>query len=197
MIYQGFINFVIFSFILAGFIFIFGNPEWFPDFYRLNFMSVLAFIYAALIISIARIFKSDKPEKRESIVKLQAAVSAVVLLDGLGALGLFKLYRIGFSYDKLAHFLSAFILIFALSQFIHQWKEIDLKKSLIRASILVFLGGLGWELLEFSSDEILKTTAFGMDGKYLLEDTVKDIALNTAGIITGVLFLLLKRKQFR
>jgi hypothetical protein len=195
MSYKKFVNFTIFSFVLAGFILTFGNGEWFPDFYRPKFMGVLSFFCAALVTSIPKIFKSNEPEKQESVIKLQAAIAVVILLNGLGALGLFKLHRIGFPYDKLLHFSNSFILLLSLNQFICQWKKIDFKKSLIRAGILVLISGFVWELLEFSSDEIFKTTAFGIDGNHLFEDTIKDIAFNIGGIITGVFVLLPKNKK--
>src|SRR3990172_6312363 len=80
-------------------------PDNLPSFYRPGLMASLAFVSALLIVLPRLIFRSGWDEKKShKLLRFQALVALVLLLNGLGGLGLYKLYVVGFEYDKLMHF---------------------------------------------------------------------------------------------
>lgn len=185
---KGFREIVVGIFILVGLILFFGNQEWFPDFYNPKFMAVIAFISAFLIVLPRLIFKTNNDfKKQQSLNFLQAGLIIILTLNGLGALGFFQLYKIGFGYDKLLHFITPFIFMIVFSHFGFQWYEWSLKKSVVSAAILVFMGGFVWELFEFLGDTIFGTQMLGQYGVSVLKDTIWDCIFNFFGIISGII----------
>jgi hypothetical protein len=130
-------------FIIAGLILIFGKQEWFPEFYRPQFMGIMAFVSAFLIISPRFIFSarggsafggkpsSEELNKQKSLNLLQAVLVAGLTLNSLGALGLFQLYKIGFEYDKFLHFIAPFLSVMVFGRFGIDWYGWSFKKSII------------------------------------------------------------------
>lgn len=166
-----------------------------PTFYKQNVMSALAFVSAALIVLPAFVFRSADPSKKRAVLELQVAVAVGLLINGAGGLGLYKLYKVGFQYDKLAHFLTAFILAVELTQFSERWFQKSPRQSLVAATLLTFFGGILWELLEFLSDRFLGTELLGGGTGLIREDTTLDVFMNTAGIALGALFFFWNRRR--
>ena len=201
-------KFIAAVFIIAGLILIFGKREWFPEFYRPQFMGIIAFVSALLIILPRFIFSarggsafSGKPSseelnKQKSLNLLQAVLVVGLALNSLGALGLFQLYKIGFEYDKLIHFVVPFLSVIAFSRFGLDWYGWSFGKSIILAAVLVILGGFLWELFEFFGDRLFKTEMSGYYGKFIIKDTVWDLAMNLFGVIGGILsFVFIKKTR--
>ena len=201
-------KFIAAVFIIAGLILIFGKREWFPEFYRPQFMGIIAFVSALLIILPRFIFSarggsafSGKPSseelnKQKSLNLLQAVLVVGLALNSLGALGLFQLYKIGFEYDKLIHFVVPFLSVIAFSRFGLDWYGWSFGKSIILAAVLVILGGFLWELFEFFGDRLFKTEMSGYYGKFIIKDTVWDLAMNFFGVIGGILsFVFIKKTR--
>ncbi|MDP3015232.1 MAG: hypothetical protein Q8N28_02360 [bacterium] len=175
-------------FIIAGLILIFGKQEWFPDFYRPQFMGVMAFISAFLIVLPNLIFKfPDDPLKQKTLIFFQNVLIITLLLNGLGELGFYQLYKIGFEYDKLLHFIVPFISVMALSSFGFNWYGWSFRKSIILSVVLVIIGGFLWEFFEFFGDRFFKTEMFGYYGKFIIKDTVWDLIMNFFGIVGGII----------
>lgn len=199
-------KFIAAVFIIAGLILIFGKREWFPDFYRPQFMGIIALLSAFLIVLPSLIFSArggfafgEKPSpeelnKQKSLNLLQAVLVAGLALNSLGALGLFQLYKIGFEYDKLLHFVVPFLSVMAFSRFGLDWYGWSLKKSIILSTVLVILGGFFWEFFEFFGDRLFKTEMSGYYGKFIIKDTIWDLAMNFFGVIGGILsFIFIKK----
>lgn len=182
-----FVKIAIGIFVFVGLILFLGRKEWFPDFYNPKFMAMMAFISAFLIVLPRLIFKTNNDlKKQQSLNFLQAGLIIILALNGLGALGLFQLYRVGIQYDKLVHFIGPFIFIIIVSRFGFQWYKWSLKKSIILAAILVFIGGFIWELFEFFMDYLFRTQMLGQYGEFAFKDTIWDIIFNMFGIISGI-----------
>lgn len=183
-------------FVIAGLVLILGKQEWFPEFYRPQFMGIIAFISAFLIVLPRFIFEpsSEELNKQKSLNLLQAVLVVGLVLNSLGALGLFQLYKIGFEYDKLLHFIVPFLSVIVFNRFGLDWYGWSFGKSIILSTVLVILGGFLWEFFEFFGDNLLKTEMSGYYGKFIVKDTVWDLIINFFGVIAGILsFVFIKR----
>ena len=190
------IKFTVAIFVIAGLILIFGKREWFPEFYRPQFMGVMAFISAFLIILPSLIFKfPDDPLKQKTLKFFQNVLITALLLNGLGALGFYNFYKIGLEYDKLLHFITPFLSVMALGRFGFNWYEWNFKKSIILSAVLVIIGGFLWELFQFLGDTFFKTQMMGYYGKFIIKDTVWDLIMNLFGITAGVLGLIIFKSR--
>lgn len=176
-------------FVIAGLVFIFGKQEWFPDFYRPQFMGVIALFSAFLIVLPRFIFEpsSEELNKQKSLNLLQAVLVVGLVLNSFGALGLFQLYKIGFEYDKFLHFVVPFLSVMVFSCFGFNWYGWSFRKSIILSTVFVILGGFFWELFEFFGDRFFKTEMLGYYGKFIIKDTIWDLATNFFGIVGGII----------
>lgn len=189
-----FLKISVLIFLLAGFVFILGDPSWFPDFYAPKLFGIFSFISAFVIILPARIFHAHEQKKKESLINLQTVITIGLFLNGFGSLGLFQLYRVGFQYDKVLHFSIALIVIPFLAYFIYNWYELTFRKSILLAALIMILTGLIWEGLEYSIDFIFKTKTFGLYGTEPIRDTILDLIFNVVGACIAVSFLLYRRR---
>ncbi|MBI5401710.1 DUF2238 domain-containing protein [Candidatus Wolfebacteria bacterium] len=190
-----FINFSITIFIVAGLLLFIGKKNWFPGFYNPDFMSAMSFIAVLIIILPSFLFKAENSNKQKVVVKIQNTLAATLILNGIGSLGGFKLYLIGFEYDKLVHFLVSFILFFGLVDFISDWKEISYKKAIIISIIIIFSIGVAWEILEFLFDFFFKTQTLGVYGKDTIKDTAFDLIYNTLGLLSATFLKFFRREK--
>lgn len=188
--YKKFINLSLALMIIAGLVLLFGKSDWFPSFYLPKFMGFISFASALLIILPKIIFRSLGEKKKEALIKFQFYIALALILNGLGSLGLFQLYRYGLPYDKMLHFIIPLMATIWLTNFICAWWDWEFKKAIVTAAILIMIGGISWEILEYLSDLLLKTKSFGIYGEYINKDTIMDVLFNAAGIITGVIILL-------
>ncbi len=189
---EKFINFSIIVFIVIGIILLLGKKDWFPEFYNPVYMGLFAFISAFLLHSSPKIFYKLNQIDSE---KLQLTVASALLLNGIGSLGLFKLYVVGFEYDKLVHFIVPLIFTVNFAGIFNKWHGLVFGRSLIMAAVAIFLLGLFWEIFEFSSDVLFGTETFGIYGKEALRDTIQDISANVLGILAGIFYVKLKNKN--
>ena len=115
--------------------------------------------------------------------------------NALGALGLFQLYKFGFQYDKLLHFLNPFVFTIVLAKSYERWRKFSFKKSIILSIIIIFLAGAIWETFEFVGDALFETKMLRLYGEFVTEDTIWDLAMNFFGIITAVAGLIFCRNN--
>ncbi|MBI4920056.1 hypothetical protein HY838_02105 [Candidatus Azambacteria bacterium] len=189
-----FINFTIAVFLVFGLVLIFGKREWFPDFYNPHFMGIASFMSALAVILPKFIFRSKDFKKQEAVLNLQAIFSAALLLNGTGSLGLYKLYLVGFEYDKAVHFLVPFFLFIAITNFAGDWYGLNSQKILVFSGIFILIGGFIWEFLEAIADIFLKTQTMGFYGQEIIKDTIVDNVFNFLGIIAGFCFQFFKKR---
>ena len=190
-----FIQFSVIVFIIAGLALTLGSREWFPDFYNPIFMGSIAFVSAFLILAPQFIFCSKEEEKKEVVIKLQKFIAISLLISGIGALGFYKLYEIGFEYDKFAHFIISLLGVVVFTNFINKWYKFTIKKSLFISIGFILIVGFLWEPLELFSDWLFKTQTLGLYGEYIIKDTAIDIIMNIIGILSGSIITLLKSKK--
>jgi hypothetical protein len=111
------------------------------------------------------------------------------MLNALGELGLYQLYKYGFQYDKVIHFISSFLFVLVLASIIEMWNKVSIERALRISVILVLIGSILWEFFEFFSDLVFKTSEFGIYGKYKVSDTMFDIIFDIIGIFIGIYFM--------
>ena len=180
--------------ILMGSVLLSAPSEWFPIFYAPRFMGVAALLFGVVIFLPQIIFRvsvehRDFKIKQDAVRNLQTILAICFLLAGGGELGLWQLYKYGFQYDKLIHFIVPALLTISLSHFLFHWWRLRREKAIKISAIFIFIGSLVWEALEFYSDKIFGTQLFGVYGQHLSQDTKWDIFYDLAGIITGWLVL--------
>ncbi|MBI2010655.1 MAG: hypothetical protein HYS89_00205 [Candidatus Colwellbacteria bacterium] len=191
-----FIKLLIAAYLATAALLFFGNPNWFPEFYRPRLMAILALVSIFIIFLPRMIFhNSDSKAKTKVLDELEGVTAISLFINGLGGLGLYKLYLVGFPYDKLAHLVVSFIFIVALSRFIEIWYGKTFNKALLIAAILVTVTGLGWEVVEVTSDKVLHTQLLGGGSSQILADTVWDIVMDFLGVIFGTGFALFQKRR--
>lgn len=202
MLGNRFLKFSFWAFVLGGLVLFFSNPAWFPDFYDTKYFGVSALLYALVIILPALVWRIDNKteksianKKTKALARLQSALAVALWLGVIGSLGLFRLYKFGFEYDKLAHFLSSSVISIALIYFLFNWYELRFKESVFFGVILVVAGGFLWEFIEFSSDFLFNTNSFGIYGEDIFRDSLWDIISDILGAVFGAGFLILRRRK--
>jgi hypothetical protein len=165
--------------------------HWFPSFYDVRYSGSAALLGALIIRFSPRLFwvndsahSADK--KNQAVDEFQFLLSIFILSNVAGELGLFRLYRAGFQYDKLLHFGISFISAYRLPNLLNRRFDI----SFTRAFLVIFAGillvGVGWELYEFSLDAVLGTHLYGVYGENISTDTWLDLASDLIGIFIGI-----------
>lgn len=174
---------------------IFGEVEWFPDFYNPQFMGAMGLLSAILIVFPSFVFVPSLMDKKQKALNfLQNVLVVSLLLSAAGALGLFQLYKVGFEYDKFLHFMISALFIISITYFNYHWYEIGFKNSLVKAVILVVVCGFLWELFELFGDKNFGTQMLGYYGEFVSEDTFWDLIMNTLGGAVGAVIAIIKIK---
>lgn len=172
-------------FLAGGIVLTFGPQEWFPGFYNPSYMGVMAFLNAFILISLSWFFPVRDTRQKIAFMRTRTIFVVALLLNAAGALGLYKLYRIGIPYDKFLHFLIPLLLTIALVHLRVGWRHSSLPAALSWSLIVVFTSGIGWEFWESFSDWIFGTQSWGIYQEYIVTDTAFDILMNTLGILTA------------
>ena len=188
-----FIKILFVLYIVVGVLFLSAPSDWFFGFYHTPSMGILALASAVLIWLPRLILRKHKESSH--FVRFNLLITLGILINGLGGLGLYRLYLVGFEYDKLTHFVTPLLLTFAffiLFKYLWMW---DFKKSLwVSAVFILFLGFL-WEGFEQIANLMLDESVFVLGGGgSILRDTVLDVVFNTLGIITASFYILRKNK---
>ena len=161
-------KFAIGFFVVSGVVLLATPHSWWPTFYDLPYMGWAALVCAAAIFSF-----EVGPLKNPKVRPLQTALAVILLLNASGDMGLYELYRYGFEYDKIIHFISPLIATLALAKIF----------GFRRAIVLVIVGAVAWELFEFLADTFIKTHLFGVYRQQIFRDTLTDLAMNLLGIL--------------
>lgn len=195
MSYEGFLKYSGGAFIAAGLALLLFPEEWFPSFYQPVFMGSVA-LASPLLAYLPKIsVKADTPEKKRTVMRIRAMIMAALIMGGLGELGLYQLYRMGFEYDKLAHFTVSMLLTFVCAESLMTWKHHSFRKLPWSVALAVFGAGILWETLEAASDTVLGTEVWGIYGRAIARDTLWDIFFNTFGILAGMIVLAIRNPR--
>jgi len=182
-------------FIVGGLILIIGKKIWFPEFYNPIFMGLMGFVSAFLVVS-SRLFLKPKNQQQEKVLDMiQTGMVFGLVFSALGALGLFQLYKVGIQYDKILHFLNSFILTTIVIRSYEGWQGFGFEKSLSFSVMIVFSGGVVWEMYEFLGDTLIGTQMLGYYGQLATKDTIWDMIMNWSGIILAVTGVKILKKK--
>ena len=152
-------NLAITFFVLSGIVLLVTPQAWWPSYYDLPYMGWAALVCAVAIALVPTHFKTP--------------LAVMFLLNASGDLGLYQLYKHGFEYDKLIHFVTPLIATLALAR---MW-------GMKRAALIVVACAITWELFEFLVDQYFKTRIFGVYHLFILRDTIMDIVFNMMGVM--------------
>jgi len=182
-----FINLSIAVYLLVGILLLVIPSETFPGFYNPSLMATLAIVSAIFMISPRIIFRKPGGRQREhALLKLQFIITFALIINGLGGLGLYKLYQYDIPYDKFTHLVTSFIFVIGLSYFIRVWFGKNIITSISISSILVLFGAITWEFLEALSDRVVGTNLLGGGTGGIFWDTFWDSVMNLLGISLGI-----------
>jgi len=183
-------------FILSGIALLTIGSDRLPDFYNPGYMAGSAFASALAIMILAWFFKSEDPRKKKARIELQGFILLALALNAVGALGLYKLYLVGFEYDKLVHFMTPLILVLGAVRFRMVWYGRDIGSALKWSLGVVLAGAVGWEIFELLSDVILGTETMGLYGEAVVRDTIIDLVMNVLGaVFATIIVIFYKRKK--
>ncbi len=182
-----FINLTRCVFILGGIILIFSPSSWWPTYYRPIPMGVAAILYSYLI-SLPKIIFKKAPQSL--IKKFQIALALSLIFCGLGSLGLWSsTFRGIIDYDKFVHFLFFFSMTAVGSPLLAMQNKWSIKKAVIVAVAITAFSGVAWEFIEYFFAAYFH---IGFFGTLFDHDSRFDLITNLSGIMTGVLFLVLR-----
>lgn len=184
---ENFTSAAVYFLLILAFVLFFGEKNWWPSiydphFYGWAFLTSAAFIFLPRLIFIAR-----NQRQKETLTLLRACLAATLLLNAIGEVYFYQLYKYGLQYDKVTHFINSFLLFTALASFLISWRQFPLSKALMTSAALMFIGGFLWEFLEYGVDRLFNTKEFGIYGQYAAIDTVFDIFFDIAGIAIAFL----------
>lgn len=197
MRHRYFLRFASILLVLMGCILLICPKEWFPNFYSPIFLGIIAIISPILIYLPKFFLKKSTEKKRNLILEMRSVIAFSLLVNFAGELGLFQLYRIGFEYDKFAHFAVSMLFAFIFGESLKEWERMSSKKVALITILVVFGSGIIWEFFEASSDFLFKTQVWGVYGEHLVTDTYKDIFFNTLGALAGTIVFLIPKGHRR
>lgn len=195
MKYQKFIKISIVAFGVVGSVLLFLPERWSHTVYHPSYLGVM-FLFSAALIYLPKIITKSKSQAAKDVArKTQAALAAMFILNGLGELGLYQLYLVGFEYDKMAHMATSLLAAVMLGEILIVWKKISFRQTIWRVALIIFAAGIGWELWEILSDILFHTQEWGVYGKFTNTDTVGDLTWGGIGLFFGLVFLKVTQKQ--
>ncbi len=179
----------------GGFALLILGRDRLPEFYNPGYMAAAAFLSAFAILLPSLLFRSKSPEQEKAVIKLQTIIILTVVINGAGALGLYKLYLVGFEYDKFVHFFIPFLFMLGWVTLFTDFFDKSFRKALGLTVFFVLLGGFAWELFELLADRAFGTEMLGYYGLEVGRDTIIDIIMNALGTLAGVIVIVLRRRK--
>jgi len=189
MQYQKFIKFSIITFVVLGMLLLVLPQQWLHTVYHPSFLGIMFLASAVLIYLPLLISRPSGLVEKSLIIKLQAVIALAFILNGLGELGLYQLYQIGFQYDKLAHLTGSLLFAIVLGEMLAIWKKFSFWQMAWRVALIIFTFGIAWELWEMLSDIFFHTQEWGRYGQHNITDTIGDVMWNCVGIVFALSIL--------
>ena len=189
----------LFSLGLAGVLLLVFPISWFPTFYDVRYMGICSLVGACAIYLLPRLIRvvpnaPNAEQKNQGVNILQFLLTFIILSNALGDLGLYQLYKFGFEFDKLMHFLNPMLILLLFPLFLQKRFEIQKQQALaLTFGIMIFVG-VGWELFEYLTDQVFKTHIYGIYGTDINNDTKYDLIFDAVGSTVGLLLSLYTKK---
>ena len=149
-------------------------------------MGVTSLLFGVLVITPRLILRTKDTAKRNVVTNLQLAMIFVLMLSALGTLGLYRLYKIGFEYDKFVHLVFTFVATAVLADFIRIWYGAARSKSVIISVVLVLTASIFWEFFEYFLNKFLDIQIFKVYRGIWRRDTILDLVYDTLGVVVAV-----------
>ncbi|MCX6780656.1 MAG: hypothetical protein NT003_00855 [Candidatus Magasanikbacteria bacterium] len=163
--------------------------SWMPAFYHPVFMAGISSL-ALTVVMLPGFFTRHLQQQHQSMVeRYQASLAFCAGVNGLGGLGLYKLYEYGIQYDKILHFLVSVIFVLGIAHFLHYFHARSRTIAIILAVIIVILCGFAWEGWEVLQDHLFGTQTSGVYGADYFSDTFFDLLFDIFGSIVGGILL--------
>lgn len=157
-------------------------------------MAGISLISVGVVFLFGHLFRTQDKKQNNVVEQCQIAIAASIGMNGLGGLGLYKLYRIGIPYDKVMHFIvPVILLVFGVYFLIHRFNKTK-KYAIIFMIIGIFVGSLLWEGVEVVQDRLFGTKTAGVYGEDYVNDTVLDIVSAVVGLGVGTLLVLRSKR---
>lgn len=169
---------------------------WVPDFYRPRFMAGVSTAAAICIALPGWIFRPDSAHKQLILERCQLAIAFCMLVNGVGGLGAYKLYKYGVEYDKILHFFVSTIFVVGVAYFLVHWFHKSRKFAITFSVLSVVIGGILWEGWEVAQDKMFGTQTAGVYGEDYVRDTTLDVFADIGGSILGAYLILRESKRF-
>lgn len=160
-----------------------------PDFYKSYFMAGVSTVSVVVVFLFGYFFSTNDKKQNDVVEYCQAALAVSIGLNGIGGLGLYKLYKVGIPYDKIMHFvIPVILLVFGAYFLVHRFNKTK-KYAIVFMIIAVFVGSVLWEGVEVGQDRIFGTKTAGVYGEDYINDTILDIVSAIAGLAVGAYWL--------
>jgi len=181
-----FVKIAIFALCIAGALLLLLPLRIFPNFYDVRYMGWSALVGAALIYFVPYFFRvrpqtPNAQKKNRAVDILQALLAFMIITNALGDLGLYQLYKVGFEFDKVIHFVIPFTAVLILPLFFQGRFGMKPLHSIALAFALSLPLGVGWEIFEYLADYFLETHIYGVYGADINRDTKLDLAFDAIG----------------
>jgi hypothetical protein len=155
-------------------------------------MGVAGLAYVVLITFLPRLLRvpeneTDAARKNHAADLFQFLLAFDFMCNASGDLGLYQLYKVGFEFDKLLHFIVPVVSIVIISIILNQRWGIRKGYAIAAAFGFVTLCSVGWEVYEYTSDLIFKTHISGVNGLDISNDTKFDLIYGAFGSVFGAL----------
>lgn len=177
------------SYLIAILLLLFLPDTMLPSFYKSYFMVGVSAVSVAVVFLFGHLFKTEDKTKNHVVEHCQMALAVSIGMNGLGGLGLYKLYRVGIPYDKIMHFvIPVILLVFGVYFLMHRYNK-PKKYAIVFMVVAVFVGSVVWEGVEVGQDRLFGTKTAGIYGEDYVNDTILDIVSAAAGLALGSYWL--------
>lgn len=157
------------------------------DILGLYLFTIVAIPLLFLPILAIKILKTSNDERFVDILKFSSLI--IFYINSAGTLFLYKY----FEYDQFAHFITFLMLVII---FLSIMKKIGFEKiNVFFIFFIMIMGGMLFELVQFTIDQIFNSTLFYDADQIIVIDVLTDVIADGVGIIAG-LFIFKKLKIF-
>ena len=183
-----FVKIVAVLFTLEALLIFMGRSEFISGVYNTYVVASVMLIGTIILLAPTYLFQSTDENKQKVVYNFQRIIASGLLLEAAGRLGLFQLYKVGFQYDKMIHFLVPAGLVFGIAYLAHIYFNQGIYTSILTGVGMVLIAGIVWEGFEQAADFFFQANTSGINGHFTYIDTVYDLITNTLGITAGALF---------